>query len=72
MTRAELERLEANRRRAASAAATATRKRNAAVVIALADGVPVRELAELLGLSPQRIRQIADAPEVGAGANVTR
>lgn len=72
MNRAELLRLETNRRRAASAAATATRKRNAGIVIALADGATALELAELLGLSPQRIYQIAAEPEVGAGANVTR
>ena len=72
MNRAELRRLEANRRRAASAAATATRKRNAAVVLSLADGATARELAELLGLTPQRIYQIAEAPDVGAAGNVTR
>ena len=61
MTEAELRRLELSRRRADRAAKTANAKRNAAVVIAAAEGVPVAELARIVGVSPQRIRQIVEA-----------
>lgn len=60
MTTTNLERLERNRRRAAQTYATANRERNAAVISAAANGVSVPEIARLLGLTRERVRQIIE------------